>query len=267
MGPIDSFRYTGPVDGVDYKVYMDNSTQVHSDRAGRADDQQRQVYLKTGVISHAKGSSYVELGDTKVMVGVYGPREIPKRSDFSMKGIISCEFKFAPFACKARRGHQRDSEELELGSLLKECLESSVRMNLYPKSCIDVFVTVLEDGGGTLSAAITATGLALVDAGIGMFDCLVGASVGVRGGRLVVDPDHDEEIGLAQGSDGDGNVTVGYLNTVEQVVCLVSQGVLSDENFNSALQLAIKQCGVLLPVIQQNQVKAFKRKMDKQPQQ
>ena len=32
MGPIDSFRYTGPVDGVDYKVYMDNSTQVHSDR-------------------------------------------------------------------------------------------------------------------------------------------------------------------------------------------------------------------------------------------
>ena len=42
-----------------------------------------------------------------------------------------------------------------------------------------------------------------MDAGIGMFDCLVGASVGVRGGRLVVDPDHNEEIGLAQGSDGD----------------------------------------------------------------
>ena len=36
----------------------------------------------------------------------------------------------------------------------------SVRMDLYPKSCIDVFVTVLEEGGGTLSAAITATGAA-----------------------------------------------------------------------------------------------------------
>jgi len=31
-------------------------------------------------------------------------------------------------------------------------------MNLYPKSCIDVFVTVLEDDGGVLAAAITATG-------------------------------------------------------------------------------------------------------------
>ena len=33
-----------------------------------------------------------------------------------------------------------------------------VRMSLYPKSCIDVFVTVIEDGGGSLAAAITAAG-------------------------------------------------------------------------------------------------------------
>ena len=56
-----------------------------------------------------------------------------------------------------------DAEELELGLLVKECLETSVRMNLYPKSCIDVFVTVLEDGGGTLAAAITATGTYLLN--------------------------------------------------------------------------------------------------------
>jgi ribonuclease PH len=31
-------------------------------------------------------------------------------------------------------------------------------MSLYPKSCIDVFVTVIEDGGGSLAAAITAAG-------------------------------------------------------------------------------------------------------------
>ena len=34
-------------------------------------------------------------------------------------------------------------------------------MNLYPKSRIDVFVTVLEDGGGVLAASITATGMVI----------------------------------------------------------------------------------------------------------
>ena len=31
-----------------------------------------------------------------------------------------------------------------------------VRMSLYPKSCIDVFVTVIEDGGGSLAALMRA---------------------------------------------------------------------------------------------------------------
>ena len=39
-------------------------------RTGRKEDEQRKIFLKSGVISHAKGSAYVELGDTKVrMVG------------------------------------------------------------------------------------------------------------------------------------------------------------------------------------------------------
>ena len=49
--------------------------------------------------------------------------------------------------------------------------------HLYPKSQIDVYVTILEDDGCTLAAALTVSGLALADAAIQMFDTLVGASV------------------------------------------------------------------------------------------
>ena len=35
-------------------------------RTDRKDSDLRRVFLKTGVISHAKGSSYIEVGDTKV---------------------------------------------------------------------------------------------------------------------------------------------------------------------------------------------------------
>jgi exosome complex component MTR3 len=46
--------------------------------------------MQTDVISQAKGSAYIEQGNTKVVCGVYGPREIPKRSDFSMSGVLFC---------------------------------------------------------------------------------------------------------------------------------------------------------------------------------
>jgi exosome complex component MTR3 len=262
---VDTKRFTGPTDSVDYKLYTHTHTDKQPTRKSRSNAEQRKVYLQTGVISQAKGSAYLELGNTKVMVGVYGPREIPKRSDFSMKGLLSCEFKFAPFACKTRRGHQADAEEIELSLLLKECLESTVRMNLYPKSCIDVFVTVLEDDGGVLAAAITATGLALSDAQIGLYDNITGANVSIRGNETLVDPTL-AELATDTGVEGQGNITVGYLNTSEQVVCLVSQGVLTPQQFNQRLDIAIKQCGVLVPAVQQSQLESFQKKQDTENQ-
>lgn len=266
--PTDSYRFTGPEDSIDYRVFMppDDQLSPAKTRKDRKAGEQRKIYPKMGVISQAKGSAYIELGDTKVMVGVYGPREIPKRSDFSMKGAITCEFKFAPFSCRTRRNHQQDPEEIEFSNVLKECIESTVRMNMYPKCCIDVFVTVLEDGGGTLAASITAVGLALADAKIELYDTLVGASVGVNGDTMLVDPSAEETLPPSKCQTDQGVLTVGYLNTMEQVVCLTSYGVLCEDKLAKGIDLAIKQCGILLPAIQQCQVEAFKQKLSKMPQ-
>lgn len=61
-----------------------------------------------------------------MVCSIYGPREVQKKSDFSLNGQLFCELKFAPFACKKRRGHQQDNEELELSGLLREALEAAV---------------------------------------------------------------------------------------------------------------------------------------------
>lgn len=47
----------------------------------------------------------------------------------------------------------------------------------FPKSQIDVYVTVIEDDGGLLAACITAAGLALCHASIDVYDLIVGSSV------------------------------------------------------------------------------------------
>lgn len=40
--------------------------------------------MSLGIISQAKGSSYVELGNTKVCCGVYGPKDVQRGNDFKM---------------------------------------------------------------------------------------------------------------------------------------------------------------------------------------
>ena len=52
----------------------------------------------------------------------------------------------------------------------------SLLQHLYPKSQIDVFVTVLQNEGSVLASSITCAGLALVDASIHVFDVIIGSS-------------------------------------------------------------------------------------------
>jgi hypothetical protein len=87
--------------------------------------------LKTGIVSKAKGSAYIEQGQTKAICAVYGPREIPRRSDFSMRGILNCTFERTPFATSKRRGpgpqsHAQDEEEMS--SAIGQALEATVCM-------------------------------------------------------------------------------------------------------------------------------------------
>lgn len=41
-----------------------------------------QIDVQTGVKDCAKGSSYVEMGTTKVLCVVKGPKDLPKKLDF-----------------------------------------------------------------------------------------------------------------------------------------------------------------------------------------
>lgn len=58
--------------------------------------------MRVGVVSQAAGSAYLELGGTKVMAGVYGPRPTERREAFSEEGHLSVDVKLASFATRTR---------------------------------------------------------------------------------------------------------------------------------------------------------------------
>lgn len=161
---------------------------------GRTFEEFRSVFMKTGVVSQASGSAYLEIGKTKVMAAVYGPRPTERREVFSQRGHVAVDVKVASFSSPIRSQMQQSPEEREMSAETATALASAVQTEAFPKAVVDVYVTVLEGDGGTTPACITAAALALADGGVPM-NALVSACSLVRmeQGSLLVDPNAAEE--------------------------------------------------------------------------
>ncbi|KAF3918008.1 hypothetical protein ABW21_db0202750 [Orbilia brochopaga] len=204
----DRRRNNPPSHGTTPPVFLSTSADiVKPAQSSRPLDEIRKIFLRTGLISSVTGSSFLEIAPLKLSVSVLGPRPLPRSATtpFAAQAILTTEVKFAPFASTVRRGYIRDSSERDLGSRLYQALVGAIRRELYPKSRIEVVVTVLdsedegddvntvciEDGktvepqfwdvgraeralGVVLAGCITAASAALADAGIEMFDLVSG---------------------------------------------------------------------------------------------
>ena len=134
------------------------------------------VDVKTKVITPASGSCYIEVNNTKVICGVYGPREASYNKSsavYTESGTLNVDFNFAPFALPQWREPRQTMEERDISRMIEQALSPSVMLDKFPKSVIDIYIYVIEGDGGEVSAAISCASLALASSGIEMYD-LVG---------------------------------------------------------------------------------------------
>ncbi|KAF9584902.1 hypothetical protein BGW38_004745 [Lunasporangiospora selenospora] len=252
--------------------------------ANRQPEDLRPIYLKTGLISQASGSAYIELEKTKIACGVYGPRPIKKSGyGFSGTGTLNCEFKFATFACVKRRNHIRDPQERELSMILTQALTPAVRLELLPKSAIDVYITVLECDGlsSCFAAAITAASVALAHAGIEMIDLVAAcsasyvimdrtlssavpppsttsdsapAAVSLRPPTIIMDADLEEE------KFEEGSIMVAYMPSLNEVTHVLQNGKVDRSIVSQSVEHCIEACNKIYAVMRHALVESIDEK-------
>uniref|UniRef100_A0A6B2LG90 Uncharacterized protein n=1 Tax=Arcella intermedia TaxID=1963864 RepID=A0A6B2LG90_9EUKA len=211
--------------------------------------------MKTGVISMAAGSSYIEFDKTKVICGVYGPRQ--SSSDYSDKAEVKCDIRFASFALKdKRKPFLPGNEETEISLRVREAIEVSILLEKFPKSIIEVNVIILEGNGNITGAAITASSIALADAGIVTYDFVTACSVSKFGNELLLDPSEEEE------KQQTGSFQIAYMPTLKQITQLSQGGELSVSETVKALELCLSGCYLIHELIK----KHFKKLLTKQSQ-
>ncbi len=204
---------------------------------GRKADELRPLKIEIGVLPNADGSAYIEHGKNKILVGVFGPREMhPKHLQQSDRMVLRCRYHMAPFSVQERKSPAPSRREVELSKVIRESLEPSVFVDLYPRVGIDVFIEVLQADGGTRCASITAASLAIADAGIPMRDLVVACAAGKINDTVVLDLyDAEDKLGAA-------DVPVAMMPNLNAVTLLQMDGILSPEEFETAVNMAVEGC-------------------------
>ena len=205
---------------------------------GRKIDELRPIKMEAGVLPSANGSAYLEWGQNKVLVGVFGPKEaLPKHKQNPYKGLVRYTYRMATFSVPDRKNPRPGRREVEISKVSGEALEKAIFLERYPNCAIDIYVEILDSNAGTRAAALTAASLALADAGIPMKDLVCSVGVGKAGGEIILDLNKDEE-----DAPDAVDIPMAIMPRTEEIVLLQMDGIISKKEWQKAVKLGIEGC-------------------------
>jgi ribonuclease PH len=177
--------------------------------SGRLPNQLREVSLERGVSKHAEGSCLVKFGDTHVLCTASLEERVPPWLKGGGKGWVTAEYGMLPRATgerikrEAASGKQSGRTQ-EIQRLIGRSLRAVVDMKALGEKQISVDCDVIQADGGTRTAAITGSFIALADCIAWMTardmlkasplkDHVAAISCGVHNGMPVLDLDYAED--------------------------------------------------------------------------
>ncbi|KAF2755269.1 ribosomal protein S5 domain 2-like protein [Pseudovirgaria hyperparasitica] len=149
---------------------------------GRRWNDLRRLHAQVSTQAAADGSSYLEMGNTKVICTVQGPFEASKMGmagSSANSALLQVDIAFAGFSGLERKRRGRGDKHIsELQQIIVDSLTANILTTLYPRSSINMTLHVLSQDGSILAALLNASTLALIDAGIPMKSYLCACTVG-----------------------------------------------------------------------------------------
>lgn len=136
---------------------------------GRSSDQMRPVKVTRGYLRNAEGSALIEMGSTTVVCAASVDESVPRFLKGKGQGWVTAEYGMLPRSTNERmsRDGRRGSvsgRTQEIQRLIGRSLRSVIDMNALGERTILIDCDVLEADGGTRTASITGSFVALYDA-------------------------------------------------------------------------------------------------------
>jgi ribonuclease PH len=220
-------------------------------RNDRAVDALRTVRFTRRYTRHAEGSVLVEFGDTRVLCTATIEDGVPGFLRGKGQGWVTAEYGMLPRATHSRspreaaRGKQTGRTQ-EIQRLIGRSLRAVVDLRALGERTVTLDCDVLQADGGTRTAAITGSYVALADAVTALrarralaanplHGQVAAVSVGIVGGQAVLDLDYGED----SEAETDMNVVMNNGGAFIEVQGTAEGHAFRRHEFDALLNLAV----------------------------
>jgi ribonuclease PH len=232
---------------------------------GRAAHQLRPVRVTRDYLRHPEGSVLVEFGDTKVICTATIEEKVPPFLKGQGKGWVTAEYGMLPRSTNTRMNRERSGpsgRSQEIQRLVGRSLRAVVEMAKLGERTVWVDCDVIQADGGTRTAAITGSFIAMADAigtvvkagalpGTPVRDCVAAISVGIVQGAPALDLNYAED----SSAEVDMNVVMTGAGAFVEVQGTAEQTPFGRDSLAAMLALAEQGIGRLI-ALQQRAVAA-----------
>jgi ribonuclease PH len=218
---------------------------------GRGPSELRSVRFTPGFTRHAEGSVLVEFGETKVLCTASVEERVPPHVFGTGKGWVTAEYGMLPRSTHTRNNREaakgkQTGRTVEIQRLVGRALRAAVDLSLLGPRTITLDCDVLQADGGTRTAAISGSyvALALAARKLRQKNVIVqdpmrfpvaAVSVGMVGGEPVLDLDYAED----STAEVDMNVVANAAGELIEVQGTAEGKVFSRASLDALLDLAI----------------------------
>lgn len=218
---------------------------------GRKKDQMREIKITRKYISHADGSVLIEIGKTRVICTATLEEKVPPFLKGKGTGWITAEYAMIPGSApqriiRAQTLGRINGRTHEIQRLIGRSLRAAVNLERIGERTIWIDCDVIEADGGTRTAAITGSFIALFDCLESMIDkkiieempiesFVAAISVGIVDGEVMVDLAFDED----SKAEVDMNVVANSKGNLIEVQSTAENSPFSRQQFDLMLEKAL----------------------------
>ena len=253
-------KQRGSIDSYKPSSLIINSSSSINNRINRKNNQFREIKYEYDLIPNASGSIYAQYGKTKLIVAIYGPKQL-RNNKLSNNNIgkFKCYFHYSPFAFHQRLNNNKLLliKEKDMALNIEKSLKNVILLNKYPKCIIEAHVWLLQCDGNILSCSINTISLTLNYCKIEMFDFITSTKIIIINNNILIDPILSEERNINKQCE----IIISFMNQKKQITLLNMNGSLSSNKTKEILQLSFKGCLQLKHLMKASLFKQFQFKL------
>ena len=232
--------------------------------SGRKFNQLREISIEPSILKYAEGSCLVKFGNTHVMCSASLDDSVPRFLKGKGNGWITAEYGMLPRSTKDRMNREASNGKqggrtLEIQRLIGRSMRAAVDLKALGERQIYIDCDVINADGGTRTAAITGSYIALHLAIRFMMEKKIiktnplitqvaAISCGIYKGRAVIDLDYAED----SAAEVDANFVFNQKGNLIEIQGTGEESDFTTEQLLEMLKIASEGCSELFKL--QNQV-------------